>query len=89
MRWFAIGSVKAPAVNPEFITDRQSQFVAGDDSPPVFANIDGAHGRLVLLVLPAMLRNSATTDLALSPRLRGTFVMTPILITHSSGGAGV
>jgi hypothetical protein len=30
MRWFAIGSVKAPAVNPEVITDRQSQFVAGD-----------------------------------------------------------
>ena len=59
------------------------------DSPPVFANIDGAHGGLVLLVLPVMLTNSSTTDRALSPRLRVTGVITPILITHSSGGAGV
>jgi hypothetical protein len=36
-----------------------------------------------------MLHSSATTDLALSPRLRETDLITPILITHSSGGAGV
>jgi hypothetical protein len=59
------------------------------DSPPVFANIDGTHGRLVLLVLPAMLHSSSTTELTLSPRPRVTVVITPILITYSSDGAGV
>lgn len=58
------------------------------DPPRFFANIDEAQGRLVLLVLPTMLYNSAIADLALSPRPRVLAVITLILITHSSGGAG-
>lgn len=58
------------------------------DPPRFFANVDEAQGRLILLVLPTMLRSSATSDLAQSPRLRVTVVITPILIAHSSGGAG-
>ena len=38
--------------------------------------------------LPLMLRTFSTIDLALSSRQRVMVVITLILITHSSGGAG-